>query len=104
MNKQKLPNYEGCPDDFIFITAKGKPESVGAINERLKKVKSDKKITTHIFRHSHIALLTELGIPLKAVMERVGHSNPQTTLAIYSHVTEKMSKNIVEKLEKVNLK
>jgi len=37
-------------------------------------------------------------------MERVGHSNPQTTLAIYSHVTEKMSKNIVEKLEKVNLK
>lgn len=104
INKKKLPNYKGVPDDFIFITAKGKPESVGAINERLKKVKSDKKITTHIFRHSHIALLTELGIPLKAIMERVGHSNPQTTLAIYSHVTEKMSKNIVEKLEKVNLK
>lgn len=104
ISKKKLPNYKGDPDDFIFITAKGKPESVGAINERLKKVKSDKKITTHIFRHSHIALLTELGIPLKAIMERVGHSNPQTTLAIYSHVTEKMSKNIVEKLEKVNLK
>ncbi|MFK4935725.1 hypothetical protein [Lactococcus garvieae] len=28
-------------------------------------------------------------MPLKAIMERVGHSNPQTTLAIYSHVREK---------------
>ncbi|KSU02184.1 Integrase superantigen-encoding pathogenicity islands SaPI [Lactococcus lactis subsp. lactis] len=36
-------------------------------------------------------------------MERVGHNNPQTTLSIYSHVTEEMSKNIIEKLNEIDL-
>lgn len=88
---------------YIFINRNGMPEPFSTTIERLRKLDTDKKITTHIFRHTHIALLTELGIPLKAIMERVGHNNPNTTLAIYSHVTEKMSKNIVEKLEKIDL-
>lgn len=88
---------------YIFINRNGMPEPFSTTIERLRKLDTDKKITTHIFRHTHIALLTELGIPLKAIMERVGHNNPNTTLAIYSHVTEKMSKNIIEKLEKIDL-
>ncbi|MFK4936714.1 tyrosine-type recombinase/integrase [Lactococcus garvieae] len=88
---------------YIFINRNGMPEPFSTTIERLRKLDTDKKITTHIFRHTHIALLTELGIPLKAIMERVGHNNPNTTLAIYSHVTEKMSRSIIEKLEKIDL-
>ena len=88
---------------YIFVNRNGMPEPLVTTIGRLQKLDTDKKITTHIFRHTHIALLTELGIPLKAIMERVGHNNPNTTLAIYSHVTEKMSKNIIDKLEKIDL-
>ncbi|MFK4783118.1 tyrosine-type recombinase/integrase [Lactococcus petauri] len=88
---------------YIFVSRNGMPEPLVTTIGRLQKLDTDKKITTHIFRHTHIALLTELGIPLKAIMERVGHNNPNTTLAIYSHVTEKMSKNILDKLEKIDL-
>ncbi|WP_285012490.1 tyrosine-type recombinase/integrase [Lactococcus formosensis] len=90
-------------EGYIFVNRNGTPEPLITTIGRLKKLDTNKKITTHIFRHTHIALLTELGIPLKAIMERVGHNNPNTTLAIYSHVTEKMSKNILDKLEKIDL-
>lgn len=90
-------------DNYIFIYKNNKPYNISVVNSRLKKINSSKNLSTHIFRHTHIALLTELGIPLKSIMERVGHNNPQTTLSIYSHVTEEMSKNIIEKLNEIDL-
>ncbi|MBF0844740.1 tyrosine-type recombinase/integrase, partial [Streptococcus danieliae] len=56
-------------------------------------------VTSHVFRHSHISMLAELGIPIKAIMDRVGHSDSTTTLKVYSHVTDKMSENLVSKIE-----
>ena len=46
----------------------------------------------HGFRHTHCSLLFEAGVPMKDVMERLGHSDIQTTMNIYTHVT-KESKN-----------
>lgn len=46
----------------------------------------------HGFRHTHCSLLFEAGVPIKDVMERLGHSDIQTTMNIYTHVTEN-SKN-----------
>ncbi|MGV3174875.1 tyrosine-type recombinase/integrase [Aerococcus suis] len=46
----------------------------------------------HGFRHTHCSLLFEAGVPIKDVMERLGHSDIQTTMNIYTHVT-KESKN-----------
>ncbi|QSE76345.1 site-specific integrase [Lactococcus taiwanensis] len=99
----KYPNDKISNDNYIFIYKNHKPYSLSVVNSRLKKINSSKNLSTHIFRHTHIALLTELGIPLKSIMERVGHNNPQTTLSIYSHVTEEMSKNIIEKLNEIDL-
>ena len=73
------------------------------INKLLKQVHIDgKHLTTHIFRHTHISILAELGIPLKAIMQRVGHNDPATTLSIYTHVTQHMKNDIVEKLNSRN--
>lgn len=30
----------------------------------------------------------------KAIMERVGHNEPRTTLAIYTHVTDEMKQEV----------
>lgn len=39
------------------------------------------------FRHTHCPLLFESGVPMKDVKVRLGHSDIQTTMNIYTHVT-----------------
>ena len=56
-----------------------------------------------MLRHSHITLLAELGVPIKATMERVGHSDISTTLGVYSHVSNNMRKEVMNKLDSLVL-
>ena len=97
----------GFDTDFIFINTLGEPITnvrvIAALKRHGQKIGIDKNITTHMFRHSHISLLAELGIPLTAIMDRVGHSDSKTTLEIYSHVTQKMVSDISSKLDKIKL-
>lgn len=94
-----------CRTPYLFVGKTGKPIQINAFNNSLKtmndKLGKDaikKKMSSHIFRHSHISLLAELNIPVKAIMERVGHSDMETTMKIYTHVTKKTKASIVEKL------
>lgn len=95
---------------FIF-TKNGNPFMIFSFNDFLKRSfkrsgiqkEEDFVLTTHIFRHSHISLLAELEVPIKAIMERVGHTNEKMTLGVYTHVTEQMKFNITEKLDKLDL-
>ncbi|HGQ8266334.1 TPA: tyrosine-type recombinase/integrase, partial [Streptococcus pneumoniae] len=95
----------GFDTDFIFINTLGEPITnarvICALKRHGQKIGIEKNITTHTFRHSHISLLAELGIPLTAIMDRVGHSDSKTTLEIYSHVTQKMVSDISSKLDKI---
>lgn len=61
-----------------------------------------KRVTTHTYRHTHISTLAQLGINLKAIQERVGHSNYKTILEIYTLVTDQMAKDMMNKLEGVD--
>lgn len=84
---------------YIFTSIRGNPFNLQYVNRILRKVNiPDKKLSTHIFRHTHISILAELNVPLKAIMERVGHNDPRTTLSVYTHVSEKAKKELVEKL------
>lgn len=92
-------------DNYIFFTVNGAAVDLDTINVVIRraaeKVGITKHLTSHIFRHSHIALLAELGIPLSAAMERVGHTDYKTTLSIYSHVTKSVKVDIVKKLNEL---
>lgn len=46
-------------------------------------------ITTHGLRHTYCSLLFEAGVGLKEVQVHLGHSDVQTTMFIYTHVTQK---------------
>lgn len=81
-------------NDYIFVTDGGLPYDLHYINKILKKLNFHKHISTHTFRHTHISLLAESNVPLKAIMERVGHNEPRTTLAVYTHVTDEMKKEM----------
>ncbi|MDT2752698.1 tyrosine-type recombinase/integrase [Enterococcus thailandicus] len=92
-------------DDYIFVSANGTPLTLHSFNAVLHKVEEEleleKSLSSHIFRHSHVSLLSELGVPLKAIMERVGHSDANTTLSIYNHVTKKAKQQVIDKLNSI---
>lgn len=55
---------------------------------QLAKKYDIKVITTHGFRHTHCSLLFEAGASIKEVQDRLGHSDVQTTMNIYAHVSK----------------
>ncbi|MCV3322701.1 site-specific integrase [Pediococcus ethanolidurans] len=57
-----------------------------------------KPITTHGFRHTHCSALFSAGATLKEVQVRLGHSDIQTTMNVYAHVTKDQNVEAVSKL------
>ncbi|CAM5217382.1 tyrosine-type recombinase/integrase [Lysinibacillus sphaericus] len=55
------------------------------------------QITTHGLRHTHCSLLFEAGASIKEVQDYLGHSDIQTRMNIYTHVTEKAKETAAEK-------
>ncbi|MFV0556271.1 MAG: tyrosine-type recombinase/integrase [Lactovum sp.] len=92
-------------DNFIFRNSDGFPISIYTLNKALKSAAEhkeiDKTVTSHIFRHSHVSLLAEMNLPLKSIMERIGHSDASTTLKIYNHVTRKAKQDVLDALNKI---
>ena len=90
---------------FIFCTSHGTPIQTSTINNLLrdakKKLKINKAMSTHIFRHTHISKLAELGVPLYVIQQRVGHANSKITRQIYLHVTDEVIKKEAPKLDKL---
>ena len=101
-NKRRSLWFEGYIDHgYIFTSSRGNPYDIQFLNRRLKGVHIEgKHLTTHIFRHTHISILAELGVPLKTIMQRVGHNDPNTTLSIYTHVAKSMHDDVINKLNK----
>ena len=50
------------------------------------KLANVKKIKLHEFRHSHATLLLSKNIPISVISKRLGHSNIEMTLKVYSHL------------------
>ena len=88
---------------YFFTTSTGNPVRYTDVNRILRSLKLPRHVTTHVLRHTHIFLLAELGVPLKTIMERVGHVNPRTTLAVYSHASEKMHRDAADKLDEISM-
>nr|WP_102694463.1 tyrosine-type recombinase/integrase [Rummeliibacillus pycnus] len=56
-------------------------------------------MTTHRLRHTHCSLLFESGAKIKEVQVRLGHTDIQTTMNIYAHVTAKAKESAIQKFE-----
>ncbi|MBU0438011.1 tyrosine-type recombinase/integrase [Staphylococcus succinus] len=81
---------------FIFCALSGNTIQSNRINKALHEctteLKSNKHVTSHTLRHTYISMLAELGMSLKVIMNRVRHSNSNTSLKMYTYVTDKMKK------------
>ncbi|RKD25962.1 hypothetical protein BEP19_03285 [Ammoniphilus oxalaticus] len=105
-DKHKLQyrhTYDDYNDkDFVFCRDDGYPFSpariVTRMNRLMQKTAIKKNATPHTFRHTHISMLTEAGVDIATIMERVGHEDIKTTMRVYTHVTNKMREEASEKI------
>ncbi|OQM47499.1 site-specific integrase [Anoxybacillus sp. UARK-01] len=100
-----IPNPDYHDGDFVFCRHNGYPFIQKNVNIRmqriLKKTSIKKRATPHILRHTHISMCAEAEVDLPTIMKRVGHEDQETTLKIYTHVTEKMKKDANQKIKNV---
>jgi len=59
----------------------------------------DRSVKFHDLRHTHATLLLLLGVNVKVVSERLGHTSIKMTLDTYSHVLPDMQETAVKALE-----
>ena len=83
------------PDnDFLFIKLKGenkgKPLEYAEVQSLFKRLKKKTGIDAHahLFRHTHASIYYRETKDIKAVQERLGHAQIQTTMGIYVHLTD----------------
>ena len=87
-----------------FIFGCHMPLSPTTIDRYMKKYcdrAGIKKIRIHDLRHSHASLLLSNGVPITAVQNRLGHSDPSITLKHYAHLMpndEDKAINVIDSL------
>ena len=88
------------PDDRIFYF------SAHALRATLKR-KADKaglpRIRIHDLRHSHVALLIEMQVPIEEIARRVGHESAATTWRLYGHLYPGKDHALARKLDNVRV-
>ena len=67
------------------------------LERKANKKEPMKKISVHGFRHTHASLLFESGATIKDVQFRLGHSDIQTTMDVYTHVSKLAKEQLAER-------
>jgi integrase len=94
--------WEGQDRQYLFHRGYGKPlyhTTPSAWWKEFVERHKLKYVSLHSLRHSSATLLIEQGASLKAIQERLGHKQHQTTADIYSHVTKKVSRDLADKFD-----
>ena len=74
-------------------------QTVNQLFDRKVALAGVKRIRLHDLRHSHASiLLNDPTISVAAVSARLGHSNVATTMKVYTHVIDKATKSLNDKI------
>jgi integrase len=89
-------------EDLVFATSIGtpiEPRNLSRHFEALRERAKLRKVRFHDLRHGCASLLFELGVPLRMVMEILGHSQISTTSDIYTHVMPAQYREVADALD-----
>jgi integrase len=100
--KQKLKSevWEAGDREYLFHGGTGKPLYHTTPTRWWREFVANhglRYIRLHDLRHSSATLLIEAGASMKAIQERLGHKQKQTTDDIYAHDTKKVSRELANK-------
>lgn len=88
--------YDKSPDTKLFHLH---VSSVRLIKDKYLRLANLPQVRVHDFRHSHVALLVELGENPLLIANRLGHSDIKMTLNTYAHLYPNKQKELADKLE-----
>ena len=89
--------------DRLFTAWNGSPMRPDSISEwfgKFIKMNNLPHITFHGLRHTNVSLLIADGVDIRTIATRLGHTNPTTTLNVYSHMLRKSDQLAADSLEK----
>ena len=106
MNQERL--LTGIRTNLFFSDVSGNHLNYFSYNKCLRDTSKkvlDKNIniTSHVMRHTHVALLAEQGVPLDVISRRLGHSDSKITREIYFHVTQKMKERDNQRIKNIQI-
>jgi integrase len=83
--------FRDNPNSLLFVTQTGQPIDFrwmlrGNLHPILKKLELPfHRVGIHAFRHTNASIMDRQRIPLRVRTDRLGHSDPSTTIKIYTH-------------------
>lgn len=95
-----------CRSPYLLCDTNGEYVGYSAYNKYLRETSLHvlgREITTHVMRHTHVALMAEAGVDLDTISRRIGHESSAITKAVYYHVTRKAQQRENEKLKAIKL-
>lgn len=99
-----LAGEEWVETGLIFSTSTGKPLQANNVLKAFKRALKragleDRRF--HDMRHSCATLLLAQGVPMRVVMDLLGHTKIQTTADIYSHVTPALQREALAEMDRL---
>lgn len=86
-------NWKNSPNDPLFKTRAFKTMSRSSLSLYTHKLLNEldihhKNFHFHSFRHVHVAILLDRGMPIDAISRRLGHAHVQITLKKYAYTVK----------------
>lgn len=79
------------PTRLLFPSSLGTPIHRSVLLRRLKRAASQAGLPPEFrmydLRHAHATMLSDGGVPVRAIADQMGHANPSLTLKVYQHTT-----------------
>lgn len=93
--------------DFVFVNNRGCRKGLrlcpGTVTrwfrEFRKSIKLPDEVPLHGLRHTSATILIAEGVNIKSVSSRLGHSNTNTTLDVYSHALTEVDRSATDDIE-----
>jgi len=105
MKYRKTYHNEGFVFAQLDEVNAGFPAYVKLIEIRMKRLLKiadlNPSLTPHSLRHTHTSLLAEAGVSLEQIMDRLGHTDDDTTKNIYLHITKPKKKEASHKFSEL---
>lgn len=103
--EQKKLFFKNCvkSQNIVITNTKGGYFDFAHFRDELKYFLGKHKLkqfSVHSLRHTHASLLFEAGIEPKTISDRLGHSNIQTTLDMYTHLNDRQRSDVADRLLK----
>jgi len=85
------------PDDFVFFSDEFRPLPKDALRSRWETIQKTNMLpmrTFHTLRHTHASAMIAMGMDIKNLQERLGHTSPTVTLNTYGHLYKEQKRDV----------